>query len=360
MPRPQQTEDPDSTGTGADGLLHLRFIETLRIPTPAALVDPASGAHLGWRGLRPRRSRTPSNVVWIGLAIGCRHRSAHSDPPRGRSTSSSGVRRRALRIGHWAADIADHRPLRTDGEPIQSFDVNNPAAPSLGPRRALGPGGDGGNGGSMVFWTEPYHDPATYLATPAMPVACRSVSAEFGRTGPTSGSVPLPMTWLAWRRPGHGRDPLRDPNTRGLSQCPAPPAAAVAGARTAGTDGSPPTPHSPREVSRPDGFRFGGGLALLGVKAGGRRSLAVVSSDYANKQAGPAIFQGAAVRAGTGGGGESVQPGVRLPGPPSSGRSWREQRLQSIDLAGNGEPAPAVARSSWPTPSPPSRESAST
>jgi hypothetical protein len=362
--------DPINAGLGADGLLHVSFIETFDPDTGEPLVDPETGNHISvWK------LDTDAGMVFDpegATVMTCA--TANSDPglfaltrlkiDQNVTLRCQGSRPLRMLVTE-IAEIAGTLDLSGFDGGLLQFDAVDLQKPSPGTGGLSGPGGGaGGDGGNFIFLDKNIlnKDPSN-----TVPIAAKhgglpsTFPDEYDRTGMTSGAVPPPddLMGLETTRATPG-DPIReDPDgnsdtdpTTGCGTLTNPCTAGGGGgggSREAGTNGAArPTATSiafGRGGSKLglDTFRFGGGLFLVGGQGGaGGGACAFVSPQYKELQAGDAIFKGAARFApGTGGGGGGgtlhlvVQGSLALRGTGAilarGGNAY-----QSIDWAGNG------------------------
>jgi hypothetical protein len=351
--------DPVFTGAGRDGVLQVYFIETQDPETGLPLTDPVTGAKISVWTLDTDTSSVTDpqgSVVLIAAA-------ARTDPglfslSRLRIEPNVILRAigtRPLRIlVSEVAEIAGTLDVSGFDGGLLEFDVNHPATPTAGSGGAAGPGGGaGGAGGSMVFLDGNIDnkDPANTNPIPArwggLPAG---FPPELDRTGPTSGNTPPPILAPMETTRATAGEALRDTaNCGGTVTAPCTAGGGGGGgARVAGLNGEA-RPTSSTAFGRGgsaiggDSFRYGGGVFPAGGQGGaGGGSSTVVSDDYKNGRAGPAVFQGdAKYGPGTGGGGGGgllhlmVQGALNL---RSTGAILARggDGFQSIDLAGNG------------------------
>ncbi len=356
----QRSPDVIFTGLGGDGSLHVFFIPTIDPDTGEQQVDPVTGNAISvWQ----IDTDTGTVVSPEGVAV-LTSASARTDPglfllSRLRIDANvilRGTGLRPLRIQVTEeAEIGGTLDISGFDGGLIEFDVNNLPAPSPGAGGSPGPGGGpGGTGGTASFLDGNIanKDPSNVIIIAArnggLPL---QFPAEFDKTGLTSGSVPPPTNLAPMETTrATGGEGLRDPNNCGGT--PANPCSAGGGggggAREPGLAGK----------SRPAGstafgqggsrigldtIRFGGDYLLVGGQGGaGGGGSAVVSNEYQNGNAGPAIFQGRArVAPGTGGGGGGGSLHLTVFGVlhlRGTGRIFARggNAFQSIDLAGNG------------------------
>jgi len=349
--------DPVNTGLGSDGILHASFVETLDPDTGFPMVDPDTGSPISLWTLNTDTGTVlnPNGTVVLSAIA------SKTDPGLFsltrfildanvilRASGSKPLRMKVTEI----VDIAGTLDLSGfPGEPLQ-FDVDQLEAPSPGQGGLPGPGGgEGGSGGTYSFLDEDYtnKDPSN-----ALPVAAQmgGLPVDFPpeydlSTG--SGPPPGSPTGLETTRAQAGSH-IREQESCGgtpTSPCTAG-GGGGGGARTAGANGESRPAGSTTfgkggGILGLDGFRFGGGLSLLGGQGGAGGGPSVeVSDSYKSGAAGSAVFPGVAEFApGTGGGGGggilhlAVQ-GAFIMRKTGSILARGGDAYQSIDLSGNG------------------------